>query len=70
MPSWSLKKMQRPMLPCFGEKGEPFVQVGITKYAAFLADPKKFQKEIIEDLAFPPGANPSPRGPWGLLDLN
>jgi enoyl-CoA hydratase len=35
------------------------------KYAAKLADRGKFQKEIVEDLAFPPGSAPAPRGPLG-----
>ena len=36
------------------------------KYAASLSDKEKFQKDIIEGLAFPPGANPAPRGPTRL----
>ncbi len=35
------------------------------KYAASLADPQKFQKDIVEGLAFPVGAAPAPRGPLG-----
>jgi len=35
------------------------------KYASTLTDPEKMQKEILEDLAFPMGANPAPRGPLG-----
>lgn len=35
------------------------------KYAASLSDPDKFQREIVEDLAFPVGAGPAPRGPLG-----
>ena len=35
------------------------------KYAASLSDPEKFQNEIVEDLAFPVGAAPAPRGPLG-----
>lgn len=35
------------------------------KYAASLADRERFQKEIVEGLAFPPGAAPAPRGPLG-----
>ncbi len=35
------------------------------KYAATLADTEKFQKEIIEGLAFPVGSAPTPRGPLG-----
>src|SRR5215216_3074698 len=35
------------------------------KYAATLADREKFQREIVEGLAFPPGAAPAPRGPLG-----
>jgi enoyl-CoA hydratase len=35
------------------------------KYAATLADRAKFQSEIVEGLAFPPGSAPAPRGPLG-----
>ncbi|GJD49997.1 putative enoyl-CoA hydratase echA8 [Methylobacterium crusticola] len=35
------------------------------KYAATLADRDRFQAEIVEGLAFPPGSAPSPRGPLG-----
>lgn len=35
------------------------------KYAARLADRELFQKEVVEDLAFPPGSAPAPRGPLG-----
>ncbi len=35
------------------------------KYAASLADPEKFQTDIVEGLAFPVGAAPAPRGPLG-----
>jgi enoyl-CoA hydratase/carnithine racemase len=35
------------------------------KYAAGLADRRRFQTEIVEGLAFPPGAAPAPRGPLG-----
>jgi enoyl-CoA hydratase len=35
------------------------------KYAATLADRDKFQAEIVEGLAFPPGSAPAPRGPLG-----
>jgi enoyl-CoA hydratase len=35
------------------------------KYAASLADRDRFQAEIAEALAFPPGAAPAPRGPLG-----
>ena len=35
------------------------------KYAAELADRQRFQTEIVEGLAFPPGAAPAPRGPLG-----
>jgi len=49
----------------FWGEGGAFCAGWDLKYAASLADPEKFQKEIIEDLAFPPGANPSPRGPMG-----
>jgi enoyl-CoA hydratase len=35
------------------------------KYAATLADPGKFQSEIVEELAFPIGSAPTPRGPLG-----
>jgi enoyl-CoA hydratase len=35
------------------------------KYAATLADRDKFQSEIVEGLAFPPGSAPAPRGPLG-----
>ncbi len=35
------------------------------KYASTLTDKDAFQKEIVEDLVFPMGANPAPRGPLG-----
>ena len=35
------------------------------KYAATLSDREKMQREIIDQLAFPLGANPAPRGPLG-----
>lgn len=39
------------------------------KYAATLADPDAFRREVVEDLAFPSGANPAPRGPLGPTRL-
>ena len=35
------------------------------KYAASLADPTKFENEIVEGLSFPVGSAPAPRGPLG-----
>lgn len=35
------------------------------KYAATLADADKFRQEIVEDLGFPQGSAPAPRGPMG-----
>jgi enoyl-CoA hydratase len=35
------------------------------KYGATMADRDKFQKELVEDLAFPNGSAPAPRGPLG-----
>jgi enoyl-CoA hydratase len=35
------------------------------RYAASLADPDKFEAEIVEGLAFPQGLGPAPRGPMG-----
>ena len=35
------------------------------KYAASLADPMKFENEIVEGLSFPVGSAPAPRGPLG-----
>jgi enoyl-CoA hydratase len=42
------------------------------KYAAELADRERFQKDIIEGLAFPQGSGPAPRGPLGpsRLEIN
>lgn len=34
-------------------------------YAATLADPGKFQRELLEELAFPSDSSPPPRGPLG-----
>ena len=39
------------------------------KYAASLADRDAFQRDIVEGLAFPTGANPAPRGPLGPTRL-
>jgi len=39
------------------------------KYAATLADREKFQREIVDGLAFPPGAASPPRGPLGPTRL-
>ena len=36
------------------------------RYAASLADRDAFQREIVEGLAFPTGANPAPRGRTGF----
>lgn len=49
----------------FWGEGGAFCAGWDLKYAASLGDPEKWQKEIIEELAFPPGANPAPRGPLG-----
>lgn len=49
----------------FWGEGGAFCAGWDLKYAASLRDREKFQKEIVEDLAFPPGANPAPRGPLG-----
>jgi enoyl-CoA hydratase/carnithine racemase len=35
------------------------------KYASTMTDRDRFQKEIVEELAFPQGANRAPRGPLG-----
>ncbi len=35
------------------------------KYASQLSDSTSFQKEVVEALSFPMGANPAPRGPLG-----
>lgn len=35
------------------------------KYAASLANETRFRRELVEDLAFPQGAAPAPRGPMG-----
>jgi len=35
------------------------------KYAAALSDPERFQREIVQDLAFPVGSAPAPRGALG-----
>lgn len=39
------------------------------RYAASLADRDAFQREIVDGLAFPTGANPAPRGPLGPTRL-
>lgn len=39
------------------------------KYASTLADRAAFQREIVEGLAFPTGANAAPRGPLGPTRL-
>lgn len=39
------------------------------KYASALADRAAFQRDIVEGLAFPTGANPAPRGPLGPTRL-
>jgi enoyl-CoA hydratase len=39
------------------------------KYAATLADPDAFRRDMVEGLAFPQGANPPPRGPLGPTRL-
>lgn len=49
----------------FWGKGGAFCAGWDLKYASSLSDKERFQKEIIEDLAIPSGANPAPRGPLG-----
>lgn len=49
----------------FWGEGGAFCAGWDLKYAASLRDREKMQKEVIEDLSFPPGANPAPRGPLG-----
>lgn len=39
------------------------------KYAATLADRDRFDQEIVQDLAFPPGSGAAPRGPLGPTRL-
>lgn len=39
------------------------------KYASTLSDRDAFQKDMVEGLAFPTGANPAPRGPLGPTRL-
>ena len=39
------------------------------KYASTLSDREAFQKDMVEGLAFPTGANPAPRGPLGPTRL-
>ena len=42
------------------------------KYASTMTDADKFQKDLVQDLAFPIGASEAPRGPMGpsRLELN
>lgn len=49
----------------FWGKGGAFCAGWDLKYASTLTDREKFQEEIVEDLAFPVGAAPAPRGPLG-----
>ena|GEM_PF-406320 len=49
----------------FWGEGGAFCAGWDLKYAASLQDKAKLQKELVEDLAFPLGANPAPRGPLG-----
>ena len=49
----------------FWGEGGAFCAGWDLKYAASLKDKDKMQKEIIEDLAFPMGSNPAPRGHLG-----
>lgn len=46
-------------------KGGAFCAGWDLKYAAALKDEKRFQREIVEGLAFPVGSAPAPRGPLG-----
>ena len=39
------------------------------RYASTLSDRDAFQRDIVEGLAFPTGANPAPRGPLGPTRL-
>jgi enoyl-CoA hydratase len=39
------------------------------KFASTLLDRQKFQKNVVDALAFPTGANPAPRGPLGPTRL-
>lgn len=49
----------------FWGKGGTFCAGWDLKYASTMTDKEAFQKEIVEDLAFPMGANPAPRGALG-----
>ena len=39
------------------------------KFASTLTDREAFQRHVVDDLAFPTGANPAPRGPLGPTRL-
>ncbi len=49
----------------FWGKGGAFCAGWDLKYGSTLTDRDKFQKELIEDLAFPVGSAPTPKGPLG-----
>ena len=49
----------------FWGKGGAFCAGWDLKYASTLTDPDRFRKELVEDLGFPIGASPAPRGPLG-----
>ncbi|MEM8796276.1 MAG: crotonase/enoyl-CoA hydratase family protein [Pseudomonadota bacterium] len=56
----------------FWGKGGAFCAGWDLKYASTLTDPVEFEKQIVEDLAFPVGSAPAPRGPLGptRMELN
>ena len=49
----------------FWGEGGAFCAGWDLKYAASLKDKDDFQNDIVQDLAFPIGAAPAPRGPLG-----
>lgn len=55
----------RAKVAVFWGKGGAFCAGWDLKYASSLSDKERFQKEIVEDLAIPSGANLAPRGPLG-----
>lgn len=58
-------KDPRAKVAVFWGRGGAFCAGWDLKYASTMTDKEAFQKEIVEDLAFPMGANPAPRGPLG-----
>ena len=49
----------------FWGEGGAFCAGWDLKYASTLSDRDAFQRDVVEGLAFPSGANPAPRGPMG-----